>query len=430
MKQQPVPLQAFIDDKSFRDLLRTTQRRAITWDEFLGHSLPSGVSALECWAALESLGRCLGVHLFVGFEDDLLWYRRTYELESLARSLEERGAREGLLGRALANPSSDFLQGLWFREVHSTFARAGIFLRGDDLALARGLGIAPARSVERIALNALEMGEDLSRFQDCPLDSALLEELYQGLVSGLSVEEVEHAGTLMSVSPVGEAEGVGQLQAVSRALAYAESGEQHSEDLPALRALIVSETLRSARLYGPAYAPMASLVRRLIFMKSGLPALGLLPFSETYASWKRGLFLPDSRYRFDECVRSMRHTRAERTLLCTVGLLCLNRLAEEAESQVEQQMGMSSALEAAAFADERFNWRQRKVIACALRDSGYECSIAAHQQAHSVSYATARRDLVALCEAGYLSCDQQGKASVFVPAVGLANLRERYLGKR
>ncbi len=428
MKQQPVPLQAFIDDKSFRDLLRTTQRRAITWDEFLGHSLPSGVSALECWAALESLGRCLGVHLFVGFEDELLWYRRTYELESLSRSLEERGTKASPLGRALADPSSDLSQGLWFREVHSTFARAGVSLRGDDLALARGLGIDPARPVERIALNALEMGEDLFRYQDCPLDQALLEELCQRLVSGLSEEEVEHAGVLMSVSPVGEAEGVGQLQAVSRALAYADSGEQHGEDLPALRALIVSETLRSARLYGPAYAPLASLLRRLIFSRSGFPALGLLPFSETYAAWKRGLLLSESRYRFDECVRSMRHTRAERTLLCTVGLLCLNRLADETEAQVEQQMGMSSALEAAAFADERFNWRQRKVLACALQEPGYEVSIAAHSQAHRVSYATARRDLVALCDAGYLSCEQQGKASVFVPAVGIAGLRERYLG--
>ena len=428
MKQQPIALQAFIDDKSFRDLLRTTQRRAVTWDEFLGHSLPSGVSALECWAALESLGRCLGVHLFVGFEDDLLWYRRTYELESLSRSLEERGTETGLLGCALADPSSDLFQSLWFREVHSTFARAGVSLRGDDLALARGLGIAPTRPVERIALNALEMGEDLSRFQDRPLDSILLEELYQGLISGLSEEEVEHAGAFMSVSPVGEAEGVRQLQAVSRALAYADSGDQHGEDLPALRALIVSETLRSARLYGPAYAAMSSLVRRLIFMKDGFAALGLLPFSETYAAWKRGLLLSGSRYRFDECVRSMRHTRAERTLLCTVGLLCLNRLADEVEGQVEQQMGMSSALEAAAFADERFNWRQRKVLACALQEPGFEVSIAAHSQAHRVSYATARRDLVSLCEAGYLSCEQQGKASVFSPSVGIAALRERYLG--
>ncbi len=428
MNQQPVALQAFIDDKSFRDLLRTTQRRAITWDEFLNHSLPAGVSAVECWAALESLGRCLGVHLFVGFEDDLLWYRRTYELEALARSLEERGTKASPLGRALADASSDVSQGLWFREVHSTFARAGVSLRGDDLALARGLGIAPARPVERIALNALEMGEDLPRYQDRPLNSDLLEELYRGLVSGLSEEEVEHAGALMSVSPVGEAEGVGQLQAVSRALAYADSGEQHSEDLPALRALIVSETLRSARLYGPAYAAMSSLVRRLIFVKSGLPALGLLPFSETYAAWKRGLLLSESRYGFDDCVRSMRHTRAERTLLCTVGLLCLSRLADEAEAQAQQQMGMSSALEAAAFADERFNWRQRKVLARAMQEPGYECSIAAHSQVHRVSYATARRDLVALCEAGYLSCEQQGKASVFVPAVGIAGLRERYLG--
>ncbi len=428
MKQQPVPLQAFIDDKSFRDLLRTTQRRAITWEEFLGHSLPSGVSALECWTALESLGRCLGVHLFVGFEDDLLWYRRTYELERLARSLEDRGTKAGLLGQALASSSSDLSQGLWFREIHSTFARTGVSLRGDDLALARGLGIAPSRSVERIALNALEMGEDLSCYLDRPLDSALLQELYEGLVSGLSAEEVEHAGVLMSVSPVGEAEGVAQLQAASRALAYADAGEPHGEDLPVLRAIIVSETLRSTRLYGPAYAALSSLVRRLAFAKSGFEALGALPFSETYASWKRGLLLSDSRYRFSECVRTMRHTRAERTLLCTVGLLCLSRLADEAEAQIKQQMGVSSALEAGVFADERFNQRQRKVLAGALQEAGCEFSIADHRREHQVSYATARRDLVALCDAGYLSCEQRGKASVFVPAVGLAGLRERYLG--
>ena len=72
------------------------------------------------------------------------------------------------------------------------------------------------------------------------------------------------------------------------------------------------------------------------------------------------------------------------------------------------------------------NRRQRTVLAKAIRSPDAEFTIEAHRLANDVTYQTARTDLLALEERGWLLKQQDGRTFVFTPAPDL----ERKLGER
>ncbi len=68
------------------------------------------------------------------------------------------------------------------------------------------------------------------------------------------------------------------------------------------------------------------------------------------------------------------------------------------------------------------NYRQRAILAHAIRHSGASYRIREHQQTHGTTYQTARTDLIGLADLGLLDQARQGKAFVFMAP---ANLKQR-----
>ena len=71
------------------------------------------------------------------------------------------------------------------------------------------------------------------------------------------------------------------------------------------------------------------------------------------------------------------------------------------------------------------NHRQRAVLLDAVRKPDSDFTIAGHQTAQQVTYATARADLLALASLGLMEKRKEGKAFVFRPAPDLAQRLER-----
>lgn len=69
---------------------------------------------------------------------------------------------------------------------------------------------------------------------------------------------------------------------------------------------------------------------------------------------------------------------------------------------------------------KRLNHRQRALLVNACRHTDRTYRIEDHRQAHSITYETARTDLLGLAKARLLSKRRDGKAFVFVPASDLA----------
>ncbi len=90
----------------------------------------------------------------------------------------------------------------------------------------------------------------------------------------------------------------------------------------------------------------------------------------------------------------------------------LARKAREQKS-VERLLATSPAFRA------RLNYRQRTLLAHALKHPGEAYRIDAHQRSHGVVYQTARMDLLGLAELGFLEQSREGKAYLFIAPADL-----------
>lgn len=431
MKQhgkQPQAAPDLINDKRFRDLLRTSQRKALTWDSFLNHSLPENMSPHDAWEALESINRCLGVHLFESQKDDLLWYRRTYELESYALTLVTQGSQQSDLHAYLEDPSTkEFVRSLRLREFTASFERSGRSLKADDLALYASLGLPPQRALERLALNAMTIDAHLDEYDDAPFSLELLEELRDRLTEGVDTADLGDDPIRPFPLPSTGPRTVDAQVYVDRLTVYAHEGESHGEELPALRGAIIGDALRASQIYGIVSAPLASLVTRLCYRKEGLPVLAMLPLSEMLLRWAQGQIQSlTSEYSWQEQERTHRHSPSNLTPWCTVAAACLNEALEEVRTSSVSTSQKQDQLWEALHSDARFNRRQRAVLSRVLQVPGAEISIQQHQRRYEISYATARRDLVELEHLNLLRSEQRGKAFVYLAGDAAETLLASY----
>ena len=96
-------------------------------------------------------------------------------------------------------------------------------------------------------------------------------------------------------------------------------------------------------------------------------------------------------------------------------------LHEYLDRKSREQKETEKLLAASVSLRSRFNHRQTALLNHALRNSGTEYRVDAHQRSHNVVYQTARNDLLSLHELGLLIKTKQGNAYVFYAP---ENLRE------
>jgi Fic family protein len=78
-----------------------------------------------------------------------------------------------------------------------------------------------------------------------------------------------------------------------------------------------------------------------------------------------------------------------------------------------EQQDVEHLLASAPLLRSRLNYRQRALLGHALKHPGTAYRIDAHQRSHGTSYQTARTDLMALADLGFLGRAKEGKAFLF-----------------
>ena len=95
-------------------------------------------------------------------------------------------------------------------------------------------------------------------------------------------------------------------------------------------------------------------------------------------------------------------------------LRVLARAIEDLYAYLRRKADELRALDRLLKATAELNYRQRALLAHALRYAGYRYTIASHQRSHGVAYATARADLLDLEAKGLLSARRVGRTFHFV----------------
>jgi Fic family protein len=80
----------------------------------------------------------------------------------------------------------------------------------------------------------------------------------------------------------------------------------------------------------------------------------------------------------------------------------------------KEQAAATALLKPGSPLAQQINYSQRALLLNALKNPGKRFTIEMHQRSHGTSYQTARADLLALAQGGFLSYTREGKAFVFV----------------
>lgn len=403
-----------IHNQNFRILLRDFLHTAMTWDAFLEHPLPLNMSPLATWTTLGSIGQCMGVHLFPTVKSEMLWYRRTNELETIVDDIERNASESSPLSKALKeHTDQDFITNLRLTEACAASQLADLAYDRNELDTHLRTNTEPKQPAGKLIANMVKIDANLWDYIDQPLSNALLQEMKGHLLRNLDSDDQAHLPGDGENRLRDEQEGESISRQLDLVISYATNDDE--EDFVILRGNLLADAIRNYQPFGMASTQIASLASRLFYLQHGLPGLSLLPISAAKLQWLNGempsncmLCSPD------EYESTRRRSPNDLTVHQMLSAQCINRALDDLTSTVDPSNVDDQAAHELLDRDPQLNHRQRSILTRALRLPHAEFRIRYHQKKHNISYATARRDLVELKTAGYLRIEQRGKTFVFL----------------
>lgn len=409
------------DDSAFQVLLQHFSQKCFSWEEFLSHDMPKGLSPLRTWELLNRMSRYMAIELSVpDLKGNHHWYHRTHELTDLVGIVTRACAPDSRLHRTMSSAGGQhFLMNVRIAETIAATRLDGLSISVEDADILLRLDRAPRNATERLVVNTFGAIDHLPDLLHEPFSRDLF-----GHLRDLLLEGVDTAALAKAQAPLGTGLFEWPDDLVERfadqqmdhfaAWANHETGSEHDHEV--LRALLLTDTFRFYRPLKEVSNQVGRLVSQLYALKHGLPVLGLLPASRVKLDWDEGRILPPmvsfDRATFEDLRRrSPGDLTCLQTLLAQLSLIALRiveRYLDEWENRDQELRQMLKK-------DHDLNDRQRAILGRALRKPEAEFTIRYHKTNHGIAYPTARRDFLELVNLGYLALEQRGKQFVFTP---------------
>ena len=104
----------------------------------------------------------------------------------------------------------------------------------------------------------------------------------------------------------------------------------------------------------------------------------------------------------------------------------IEELFEYLKRKTEEQRGLENLLKKTKKLQSELNYRQMAALGRAVKDESVIFTVESHRGAHSITYETARTDLLRMVELGLLEKSKRGKAFIFTPNNQLQSQIEGY----
>ncbi|MDR0349931.1 MAG: hypothetical protein LBH64_00055 [Coriobacteriales bacterium] len=404
-------------DENFAALFQLFFRRVITWKQFLKLPQPQGISPLEAWNTLGSLGRLVGINTSLPTEHgSQYWYLPTFELMELVSRLSLTCADTSPLSSTLfGRDNAHGLMELRLIEIRATLEMEGLELADGRLRDLVTEQAEPTCTLEQLALNLYRLDEELGTFADAPFSHKLYHDLQKRLLVDVDPTKLEGTGGEPCYRPDAQSESAQTcLQTI---LSYANDElTDVAEDYPVLKGSLIADAIRCCKPDGPLTSPLASCLTRLYYLKKGLSVLAALPLTRGKLRWFDGEFdEPDVACSALDYLETVRYGPDSLSVHQIINAQLMTLLVSDLRKDCASQRHRTATLYHLLEENPQLNHRQRSILARAARMPFAEFHIHYHQEKHRVAYSTARRDLLELAELGYLRKERQGKAFIFVP---------------
>lgn len=420
-----------LKDPSLSNIRRQWEERPLTWHDFTCLPQPQGLSAAQTWDLVTALRRQTAIEhprYLVDNEGHRGWYSFTQSMRLDLDEIDSR-CREGswLDSAVRARNATHFLA-----ETHVNHALSA--LREDGVALspkrAREILLRerdPGSPEEQLLLNTHRLMSSEEPLLHRPCTPGLIRELHERVAEGVPQQTTSQpafrAGDFVWTTTQSDPEDV--LQVISAMANHEGVGEVHH---PILLSLGIDYLFANARPLPSWNGVLGALVTRLLFLRSHLPVLALVPIAKLYRAWEAGAIKPPIAAVAHKESFILAGDEIDFTI-CNATVIRLVRIELDATETairrvIKQDESLSELLSAGI--DHALNHRQRAVLSIALDNPATSFNCAEHRTIYRVAYATARADLRTLVDLGFLRCARRSHAFVYTPVPHLLQvLRQR-----
>lgn len=424
-------LRVLLADEYGTALLKEATRSVVTWDGLMERPLPSGVSARQTWEALQRARMATGVDLpFTHEASGRAWYGMTLDLANAVSRIERECHEDSGLWRMFERSSDQhFLMHMRVSDALASAELDGLAIGAEEASSLLRYDQTPRTPAERVIKNAFGAFEKLEEFEEEPFSVSTMRKLRDLVLEDVDEDELEVRPRNLGLMPfeVNVQDEHGSDEVLEGVCRYANHEAGDPYDPPVLRCMFLVDIMYGYHPLGKVSGQVGKLVSHLYAKKHGIPLLGVLPLLQARVEWTDGVIGP-SQVSFDRmALESMAantfsshgsDSTLHHTTIAQLACVKLDELKVRIDAWNRQDEAMREALKREA----PFNYRQRAVLARALRRPDATFSIKYHQTNHAVSYATARRDLMELEEKGHLVMTLDGHTMVFRPAGDLGKL--------
>lgn len=416
MSAMPAPLAKLLD---------RAQRDYLYWDKFKQLRMPPGVSAEDAWTVLK-LTRALarkptvipsgaGGHYGYVITDEVM--RALHNMDMWAAGWDtttathaphdaekERYILSSLIEEAIA---SSQIEG-----ASTTRRRAKEMLLNADK---------PKDRSERMILNNYVTIKEIRTLLGAEITPELLRELHRSMTTGtLAPEDV---GVFRTTDDVVVADGTNgvlytpppaaQVPELVDALCQYANSEDVTFEHPAIKAIALHFWLALIHPFVDGNGRTARALFYLFMLKKNYWLFEYLSISRVIlrrrAQYERAyLYAEIDDYDF--------------TYFLLFHLEAIEQALKETRLYIEKKASEDAELERKVDDHAELNYRQRAILSRALRKPTATFTYQSHATSHGIVRATARADLLDLCERGYLVTRKDGRQLLFLAA---PNLRER-----
>lgn len=415
---------ALLKDPTFCNLRRLVDEHPLPWAEFCNVVTPAGITQKQTWDMLNALRRQTAIELpFRDGDGRRGWYYPTRSILDDLDDIDRRCHEGSWLDTAIKSRNTTFfLIEAHVDEAITTIREDGLTI-GYEKAREVLLGERdPENSEERLLLNGHQAIWDLDEYVDRPCTPETILEMYERVSRGVSVQATP---SVAQRSALWKKKQLDSPSALALAAKLIEGNRDEHAEHPLLLGMAVRHLVMSTFPLPAWNGTVYSLLMKLLFKKSRLPALAFVPLVKICREWESGVVRPPTVLTSLADSEVLIDNEVDYTIYVGVLAKLVRRKLDEVEDDLKRVIKRDEAFVQALREDVEINHRQRAVLQVALSNPEAVFRIEAHQKTHRVAYATARADLLKLADLGFLQCARSRRAFEFHVTPGLRQLLTR-----
>lgn len=441
-------IDALFDDDAFQGILKTVTVATVTWNEFLDMAMPHGITANRAWRLIHEINLHAGVRFFDILPEKDVFYRYSLQIIEALTEFSQLYLKTSNLENLSEVKSSDQMGWACARDGVAAARMGGIAVDESEVLDAWDpVGKRIVKDVpgpgEQLVLNTLEIASKTSELALAPITGATIMDVASAIENGVARQD-ERVLARTPLTPVALDPIMSPPPGISKpdkhAIAtraglvarYIEGNISDPSDMRTLRMLSIPDLICTYLPFGCISSLVGKVVQKIALYRAEMPLLSWFPLNIKRLAWETGNLAEAMPYSKEDILETQRHEQAlglyDVTAFQTVNLKLAISALEESCDFIARREARYRRMKQALAASPYFNQRQRAILARAAKGTDRTFTIRYHQNNNSISYATARRDIQELFDAGYLTSSFTGNTQVFCASPRLKERLDQVLG--